>query len=142
MRQATRRSDCPISFALDTFGDRWSLLVMRDLLFQEKDQFRDFAASEERIASNILADRLQRLEQAGLIMKVSGPGGRERTAYRATDKGKDLIPVLLEMMLWSARYDPDTGAPEQLLAELERDQRRVARRVRRAGSVQAYLRRP
>ncbi|WP_211754690.1 winged helix-turn-helix transcriptional regulator [Nocardioides gansuensis] len=107
---------------------------------RRRTSFRDFAASEERIASNILADRLQRLEHAGLITKVPGPGGRERTAYRATDKGKDLIPVLLAMMLWSARHDPDTGALEQLVAELERDQRRVARRVRRDGSIQAYLR--
>src|SRR6266545_1198117 len=140
MRLAQRRSDCPISFALDIFGDRWSLLVMRDLLFQEKDQFGEFARSEERIASNILADRLQRLEHAGLIEKVPGPSGRERTAYLPTGKVKDLIPLLLEMVLWSAKHDPDTGAPKELVAELTRDKAKVARGVRRTGSVPAFLR--
>jgi DNA-binding HxlR family transcriptional regulator len=140
MRWAKRRSDCPISFALDIFGDRWSLLVMRDLLFQEKEQFGEFLGSEERIATNILADRLQRLERAGLLAKVPGPSGRERTAYVPTEKGKDLIPLLFEMLLWSAKHDPDTGAPEELVAELTRDKAKVAREVRRTGSVQAFLR--
>jgi DNA-binding HxlR family transcriptional regulator len=140
MRWAKRRSDCPISFALDIFGDRWSLLVMRDLLLQEKEQFGEFLGSEEKIATNILADRLQRLEHAGLVKKVPGPSGRERTAYLPTDKGKDLIPLLLEMLLWSAQHDPKTGAPEELVAELKQDKATVAREVRRAGSIQAYLR--
>lgn len=140
MREVKRRSDCPISYALDLFGDKWSLLVMRDLVFQEKSQFGEFLRSEEKIATNILADRLQRLEHAGLIEKVPGPDRRERTAYTATAKGKDLIPILFEMMLWSAKHDATVNVPPRLLTELKRDKARVAQGVRRGGSVAAYLR--
>jgi len=140
MPRGSRRSDCPISFALDIFGDKWSLLVMRDLLFQEKSQYREFLRSEEGIATNVLAERLERLEHAGLIEKVAGPSGRERTAYLPTEKGRDLIPLLLEMLLWSAKYDPNTGAPEALVAELKRDKAKVARAVKRDGGVAAFLR--
>src|SRR5216684_3393172 len=84
MKQPGQRSDCPISSALDLFGDKWSLLVMRDLLFRNKLHYREFLASEEGIATNILADRLARLEQAGLIEKTGDDPRSGKQAYFAT----------------------------------------------------------
>jgi DNA-binding HxlR family transcriptional regulator len=140
MRQPKRRSDCPISYALDLFGDKWSLLIMRDILFREKAHYRELLASEERIATNILADRLARLESAGLITKTDEEPRSGKQAYVVTGKGQDLIPVLLEMMLWSAKYDPHTGAPAVLIAELEKDRANVVRGIRRRGGVEPFLR--
>jgi len=140
MRAPKRRSDCPISYALDLFGDKWSLLVMRDILFRQKTHYREFLGSEEGIATNILADRLSRLESAGLIRKTDDDPRSGKQAYVATAKGHDLVPVLLEMMLWSAKYDPHTGAPPVLIAELKKDRARVARGIRQRGGVEPFLR--
>jgi DNA-binding HxlR family transcriptional regulator len=139
VRTLKKRSTCPISSALDIFGDKWSLLVMRDLLFQKKRHYREFRASEEGVATNILADRLERLESAGLIRKTGGDPRSGKQSYVATGKGKDLIPVLLEMMLWSAKHLPETTTPRQLLAELKKDRTRVAREVRRLGGIAGFL---
>ena len=134
-----KRSSCPISSALDIFGDKWSLLVMRDLLFREKTHYREFHASEEGVATNILADRLARLERAGLIRKTGGDPRSGKQSYVATAKGKDLIPVLFEMMLWSAKHLPETITPPELLAELKKDKKRAAREVRRRGGIEPFL---
>jgi DNA-binding HxlR family transcriptional regulator len=139
VRTLKKRSTCPISSALDIFGDKWSLLVMRDLLFQEKSHYGEFHASEEGVATNILADRLERLENAGLIRKTAGDPRRGRQRYVATARGKDLIPVLLEMILWSAKHLPETTTPRELLTELKKDKKRVAREVRRRGGIAAFL---
>lgn len=123
MPNRRRRSDCPIHFALETFGDRWTLLVLRDLLLKGRSTYGELLAGGEGIATNILADRLRRLQDDGLIEHVSD--GR----YRPTAKAIDLLPVLVEMIVWSAAHDPATAAPaafierarfdrEALLAEL------------------------
>lgn len=139
MRLPRRRSTCPISSALDLLGDKWSLLVMRDVLFRGKCHYRDFLASEERIATNILADRLARLEAAGLLERSGDDPRSGRQAYRATDKGRDLIPLLLETMRWSARHDPQVAVPPPLLAALERDLPGTARAIRELGGIEAFL---
>src|SRR6185437_11955263 len=97
MKRPEPRSHCPISSALDIFGDKWSLLVMRDLLFRNKAHYREFLASEEGIATNILADRLARLEAAGLIERTGEDPRSGKQAYLATAKGQDLIPLLLQV---------------------------------------------
>jgi DNA-binding HxlR family transcriptional regulator len=140
MRIGERRSTCPISSALDIFGDRWSLLVMRDLLFREKTRYGEFHASEEGIATNILADRLERLERAGLIRKKGHEPRSGKQSYAPTAKGKDLIPLLLEMMLWSSKHLAETTTPKALVVELRKDEARVAREVRRRGGIEAFLR--
>lgn len=104
-----RRSDCPISFALDIFGDRWTLLVVRDLMFKEKHRYGDFLQSEEHIATNILAERLRRLEETGIVRRQSAPRNAGGLTYKLTDKGIDLAPILVEMILWSAKHDANTG---------------------------------
>jgi DNA-binding HxlR family transcriptional regulator len=139
MKQSKQRSDCPISSALDIFGDKWSLLVMRDLLFRNKLHYRDFLASEEGIATNILADRLAKLEQAGLIEKTDDDRRSGKQAYSATAKGTDLIPLLLQMMLWSAEHNPQTAAPDALITELKADLGQAAQAIRQEGGIQAFL---
>jgi DNA-binding HxlR family transcriptional regulator len=100
-----RRSDCPISYALDLFGDKWTLLIIRDMLFKQKRRFGQFAESEEEISTNILADRLARLEAEGLITKKAHPKNGRQVDYALTTKAVDLAPMLIEMILWSAKYD-------------------------------------
>ena len=139
MKEPRRRSDCPISSALDLLGDKWSLLVMRDVLLRGQSHYRDFLASEEGIATNILADRLARLEAAGLIERTSDDPRSGKQEYHATGKGKDLIPLLLEMMAWSARHDSGVAVPDVLITELDKDRARVAQTIRDLGSVEAFL---
>ena len=131
MPTSTRRSDCPISFALDLFGDRWTLLVIRDLAFKGKNSFGDFLASEEGIARNILADRLARLEAEGFIEKRPNPDDLRRSIYTLTERGLGLVPVLVEMILWSAREDPDTGAEADFVREATEDRESLIRRLQR-----------
>lgn len=106
-----RGSGCPICYALDIFGDRWTLLILRDLLLVGKQRYREFQTSDEAIASNILSDRLRRLEAAGIIMREPDPSDGRQLIYQATDKGRTLSPVLMEIAAWGASNDPDTGAP-------------------------------
>lgn len=109
-KPAPHRSHCPVSFALDLFGDKWTLLIVRDLLFKDKRRYGEFLASEEQIATNVLADRLAKLEAARVIAREVDPAAGRHPVYRLTDKGLDLAPMLVEMILWSARYDPSTAA--------------------------------
>jgi|SRR6185437_3754377 DNA-binding HxlR family transcriptional regulator len=139
MRLPRRRSDCPISSALDLLGDKWSLLVMRDVLLRGKSHYREFLASGEGIATNILADRLTRLEAAGLLERTGEDPRSGKQAYHATEKGKDLIPLLLEVMLWSAAHDPEVAVPEMLISELTTDRAAAARAIRDLGGVEPFL---
>ena len=117
----TRRSDCPISYGLDLFGDRWTLLVLRDLLLKGKRHFREFQASEEGIATNILADRLKRLEAEGIVERIADPDDGRQVIYRTTKKGLSLVPVLVEIAAWGARHDAKTGAPKSFLEQFDSD---------------------
>ena len=123
MKRTARRSDCPINFALQTFGDAWSLIVLRDLMFTDRTTYTDFLSAEERMATNVLADRLKQLQTTGLIQKRGS--GRGAT-YALTQKGLDLLPTMLEMISWSARYDRRTAAPPAFVARIRKDRERVA----------------
>src|SRR5947208_6372448 len=100
-----RRSDCPINFALETFGDMWSLLIIRDIVYFGKKTYGEFLASEEGIATNILASRLALLEQKGMLVKKPHEEDKRKEMYVLTEKGLDIIPILVEMANWSAQYD-------------------------------------
>ena len=139
MRLPRRRSTCPISSALDLLGDKWSLLVMRDVLLRGKTHYREFAASDEHIATNILADRLSRLEAAGLLKRDAGEPRSGKQAYHATAKGKDLIPLLLQLVAWSAAHDPGATVPGPLLAAITADLPATARAIRDLGGVEPFL---
>jgi DNA-binding HxlR family transcriptional regulator len=137
--RGSRRSTCPISSALDVLGDKWTLLVMRDLLLVGKQHYREFLASEEGIATNILADRLARLDACGLVQRTTDDPRSGKQAYRPTEKGRDLIPVLLELMSWSDQHDPGAVAQRSLVDAYRADRSGVTATVREAGSVAAYI---
>jgi DNA-binding HxlR family transcriptional regulator len=115
-----RRSHCPISISLDVFGDRWTLLIVRDLMFKQRSTFGELAAGGEQIASNILADRLHRLESEGIIVGRPDPSDGRKVMYRLTEKGMELAPVLLEIILWAARHER-TDAPPRVVARIRAD---------------------
>jgi len=100
-----RRSDCPVNFAVESLGDKWSLIIVRDMIFWGKKTYGDFLKSDERIATNILADRLAFLEKEGIISKSPDPADKRKEIYRVTERGIDLIPMLLEMIAWSAKNE-------------------------------------
>lgn len=106
------KSNCPISYSLDLFGDRWTLVVLRDLILWGKTRFAELQASDEQIASNILSDRLRRLECDGFIEVGADPQDARKKIYTPTEKGLSLTPVLLEIAAWGASHDPNTGAPD------------------------------
>lgn len=109
------RSHCPINFVLETFGDRWTLLIVRDLMFKGKRSYGEFLASAENISTNILAERLKRLEAHGIIEKRVAPDNRSKLIYSLTSKGKDLLPIMLEITAWSAKHDALSNAPDTFL---------------------------
>jgi DNA-binding HxlR family transcriptional regulator len=125
-----RRSGCPIAVSLDIFGDRWSLLIVRDLLFKGLFSFSELSAAGEGIASNVLADRLERLEAAAIIERRADPSDGRKITYRLTPKGLDLGPVLVEMVIWAARYE-DTDAPPAEVRAMTRDRARFLAGVRK-----------
>ncbi len=105
----TRRSPCPVACGLDVFGDKWTLLVVRDLLLGHS-RFRDFAQAPEGIPTNILSDRLQRLQESGVITQVPAADGTKRLGYALTEKGRALRPVLAALRDWGLRWEPGTAA--------------------------------
>jgi DNA-binding HxlR family transcriptional regulator len=107
--------------ALELIGDPWSLLIIRDLMFKGRHRYKDFLEAEEGIASNVLADRLRRLEAAGIISRAADPQDGRRGVYSLTRKGIELAPVLVDLVIWSAKHH-DTGAPAAMV-RLMRDQR-------------------
>ncbi len=128
--RSKRRSGCPVSISLEMVGDRWSLLIIRDLMVRGLRNFKEFEESGEGIATNILADRLQKLEQARIITAEAEETDGRRVNYRLTEKGIDLAPVLLELLIWGAHHE-QTGAPCGVIAEMEKNRGEVLAEVRR-----------
>ncbi|WNJ17125.1 helix-turn-helix domain-containing protein [Pontibacter sp. G13] len=112
------RCNCPITSALDIVGDKWSLVIIKQMLFEEKTTFKDFVGSDEHIATNILSSRLKMLEEFGLIGKKKLPHNKKTNYYYLTDKGLSLTPILIELSLWSRDYlqeiHPNLNLHEQL----------------------------
>ncbi len=115
---AERRSGCPVSMALDLLGDRWSLLLVRDMMVRGYRTFREFQRSGEGIATNILSARLQKLEARGVVEREAATEDGRSTHYRLTAKGIALAPVLLEMLIWSAHHE-QTDAPSAVIEQME-----------------------
>jgi len=101
------RSYCPINLSLEIFGDKWTLLVLRDLMFSGKRHFRELLQSDERISSNILADRLARLVEHGLLTKSDDPTHKQKAIYSLTEKAIALLPVIVQIGAWGSRSVPD-----------------------------------
>lgn len=127
MKKLKARSECPISFCLDLFGDKWSLLIIRDMLLNDKSTYGDFLSSEEGIATNVLTDRLKMLEAEGYIFKYQVEG-KARVAYCLTDKSIGLIPIIIEMSLWGAAQNKH-GYRKELAARLKKDKQAVIRQL-------------
>ena len=108
----SRRSVCPITCSLDLFGDRWTLLVIRDMMFLKKCRFDEFLESPEKISTNILASRLKSLEKRGLVKKQPYGNHSRRMNYHLTERGESLRPVLEAMIAWGLEYIPGTQIPE------------------------------
>ncbi len=106
---ASRRSPCPLACGLDLFGDRWTLLVIRDLLYGA-ERFKDFTSSPEGIPTNILADRLSRLREHGIIGQTTASDGSRHPAYQLTEKGRELRPILEAMRDWGLKWEQGTVA--------------------------------
>jgi DNA-binding HxlR family transcriptional regulator len=125
-----RRSGCPVSVSLEMLGDRWSFLIVRDLMVRGYRTFKEFEEAGEGIATNILADRLRKLKAAGVLISEVQDTDRRRVNYRLTEKGIDLAPVLLDLLIWGARHE-NTAAPCALVLEMERNREKVLTEVRR-----------
>jgi len=125
-----RDTGCPFAFALDTFGDRWTLLVVRDLMFRGKTTYGEFLDSAEGVATNVLADRLKYLEEEGIIDKSRDPENRRRNIYTLTEKGVELTPIMLEVVRWSAKHDPHTAVPKPFLKRIKTDRDALLAEIR------------
>lgn len=128
MKEIQHRSDCPISFSLDYIGDKWVLLILRDLIFTDKSTYGDFLTSKEKIATNILADRLKILEANGFIASTVSPEKKNKFIYSLTEKGIDLIPTIVELMIWGSKYN-SLGA-EDVIKKLEKGKEDTIRELR------------
>lgn len=121
-------SVCPMVYSLDIWGDPWSLVILRDVLIGNNRYYREFLASPEHIATNILSARLQSLVEAGLLTKTEG-SNRAQTTYRPTQKALDLLPVMFAIMHWGLKYNPNTDMNIPLAQELERNEDELMRRL-------------
>ena len=117
MKVLKQRSTCPISTSLDVLGDKWTLLILRDMVFAGKSTYGQFLQSAEKMATNVLADRLAALEEQGLVTKAVAADKKSKFTYRLTEKGVAVVPILIELVQWGATYGAALADPG-LLAEL------------------------
>ncbi|HLP12126.1 MAG TPA: helix-turn-helix domain-containing protein [Flavobacteriales bacterium] len=123
VKQRYFRSECPISAALDMIGDRWSLLIIRDMALRGKTSYKEFAEGTEKIATNILAHRLALLEASGIITKKPHAQNKVKIVYQLTQKGIDLVPILVDLILWTESYHGVDERTEQFanLVRMDRE---------------------
>lgn len=121
MKNSKRKSDCPINFGLELFGDRWTFLIVRDLMFKGKHYFGEFVNSEEKIATNLLSDRLSMLESENMIFRSKDKNHKQKIIYKLTKKGIDLMPVLIEIIMWSALYDEKSAVDMNFVKMVNED---------------------
>ncbi|KQT17450.1 transcriptional regulator [Chryseobacterium sp. Leaf404] len=121
MSSSKKRSDCPISSSLDVWGDKWSLLIVRDLMFKKQSTYGEFLKSDEKIATNILASRLLMLEENGIISKQDHPDSKAKVLYKLTEKGINLLPLLIEINLWAEKYSEIPESQKMILNAVKKD---------------------
>ena len=124
-----RQSGCPVAFTLDLIGDKWSLLIVRDMIFKGRRHFGEFLEANEKIATNILTDRLKRLEEGRIITKTQDPEHQKKYIYELTQRGIGLIPLMLEIILWGTKNDPNTITPKKFFRRLNGDKSGLAREI-------------
>jgi len=111
------RSHCPVNYALEHFGDKWSLLIIRDLMFKGKRHYNEFFESGEKVSTSVLGDRLKQLEESGIISKGQDTVKKSRIKYSLTKKGINMLPFMVDMISWSGEYDKETEAGDVFLAQ-------------------------
>lgn len=121
MKATGKRSDCPIGSSLDIWGDKWTLLIIRDLMEANGRTYSDFLKSPEGIATNILASRLQALEENQLVVKLEHPDSKAKVLYKLTQKGIDLLPIMIEINLWAEKYFIIPEERKAMLEEVKKD---------------------
>lgn len=119
--ETKKRSDCPVSSSLDVWGDKWSLLIVRDLLEKQQCTYGDFLKAEEKMATNILASRLKFLEENGIISKLEHPESKAKVLYKLTNKGIDLLPIMIEIGFWADKYYEIDKGKKAVLKEIKKD---------------------
>jgi DNA-binding HxlR family transcriptional regulator len=126
------RSHCAVNYGVEIFGDRWSLLIIRDIVFSGKKTYGEFLKSEEGIATNVLASRLAFLEEQKILSKVPSPEDKRKDNYALTEKGLDLIPIALQIILWSAKHDSKSNVrrSETFLARLSQSPMQMGEEVK------------
>ncbi len=127
LKKSECRSACPVANALDVVGDRWTLLVIRDLMLMNKHEYHEFLSGPEGIATNILSDRLKRLVCTRLIDSLPHPGHKSKKLYYLTQKGKDLLPLMVEMILWGGTYRASPDMPKECFNKIKRNPRKFIR---------------
>ena len=120
---------CPIRYGIGLFGDKWSLLIIRDLMFKGRRHYGEFLSAGEGISTNILAERLERLETSDIVTKSPDPTHGKKFVYRLTEKGLDLMPVMFAIMDWSEKYDDQTEVPKKFINELRNRPKSLRREV-------------
>ena len=127
----THRSLCPINLTLESVGDSWSMLIIRDLMLRGHNSYQGFLRSEEKIATNILADRLLKLEQNGLISKSADPGDKRKFIYALTERGAELAPILVELALYGLKYEPMANMAKEVVLDMQKNKQVFAQRLTR-----------
>lgn len=138
MEKKDLRSDCPINYALEFLGDKWSLLIIRDFVFEGKRFYKELLRSKEGIATNVLSDRLKRLEMLGIIKSEVYEKQRTQKIYSLTEKGQDLIPLLLEIILWSSKYKDGLKVSPLFLEKIKEDKDGMLEQIRASVGTTAF----
>lgn len=130
-KQCNSRSRCPVSNALDILGDKWTLLIIRDMMFREMNEYGEFLEAGEGISTNILADRLKRLQETGIITKTINPNDRKRHEYNLTEKGIDLLSTLVELIIWGDLYLPDANIPQEFMEHFKNNRTQFIKKLKK-----------
>lgn len=130
MKELKQRSDCPISTTLDVVGDKWTLLILRDMVFAGKSTYGQFLQSAEKVATNVLADRLAILESQGIVTKAVAADKKSKFTYRFTEKGIDTVPIIVALILWGSKHYT-TGIDPVLLKELREEKEATIEKYQR-----------
>ena len=124
------RSHCPINFTLEHLGDKWSLLIIRDLMFKGKRHYNEFLEAGEKVSTSVLGDRLKKLEAYGIISRGRDTVKKSRIRYSLTKKGIDLLPILIEMIIWGGEKDQFTETPKEFIDQATQNKEVFIRQIR------------
>ncbi len=124
------RSHCPVNYALEHFGDKWSLLIIRDLMFKGKRHYNEFLEGGEKVSTSVLRDKLRLLEEGGIIRKGPDVVKKSRIRYSLTQKGIDMLPLMVDLIAWSGNHDSQTAAEEKFLKDAATDREELIRSLR------------